>query len=233
MPISKRSKRASALTVTDSPADLQPPSPWLLMLEARAFWEMGAMIAATPWLRRLPRGDGHPVLVFPGMGANDVTTVPLRNFLNGLGYVFIARLNEKLAAAEANVTLAEINVRAAQAAYDKARVGPQPEDIAAADAALRNAEAALRLAQGAYDLAFSRNPANGDNHFYGEWLVNARGEDVVAGIRTHNPRNEVTKSGQNRDLPSLETAMPEVYRELDAIRVRLCLLYTSPSPRDS
>ena len=87
MPISKRSKRASALTVTDSPADLQPPSPWLLMLEARAFWEMGAMIAATPWLRRLPRGDGHPVLVFPGMGANDVTTVPLRNFLNGLGYV--------------------------------------------------------------------------------------------------------------------------------------------------
>jgi pimeloyl-ACP methyl ester carboxylesterase len=58
----------------------------LLLLEARAIWEMGAMIAATPWLRRLPKGDGHPVLVFPGMGANDVTTGPLRNFLNGLGY---------------------------------------------------------------------------------------------------------------------------------------------------
>jgi len=57
------------------------------MLEGRAFWEMGAMIAAAPWLRRLPRGDGHPVLVFPGMGANDVTTVPLRAFLGSLGYV--------------------------------------------------------------------------------------------------------------------------------------------------
>ena len=57
-----------------------------MLLEARAFWEFGAMLAATPWLRHLPRGDGHPVLVFPGMGANDLTTVPLRNFLSGLGY---------------------------------------------------------------------------------------------------------------------------------------------------
>jgi pimeloyl-ACP methyl ester carboxylesterase len=57
------------------------------MLEMRAFWEFGAMVAATPWLRRLPQGDGHPVLVFPGMGANDVTTVPLRSFLGSLGYV--------------------------------------------------------------------------------------------------------------------------------------------------
>ena len=72
---------------TPTPAELRPPSAFLLMLEARAFWELGAMVAATPWLRRLPRGDGHPVLVFPGMGANDFTTVPLRNFLNGLGYV--------------------------------------------------------------------------------------------------------------------------------------------------
>ena len=71
----------------DSGAELRPPSPLLLMLEGRAFWEMGAMIAALPWLRRLPKGDGHPVLVFPGMGANDFTTVPLRNFLDGLGYV--------------------------------------------------------------------------------------------------------------------------------------------------
>jgi pimeloyl-ACP methyl ester carboxylesterase len=72
---------------TQTPAELRPPSAFLLMLEARAFWELGAMVAATPWLRRLPKGDGHPVLVFPGMGANDFTTVPLRNFLNGLGYV--------------------------------------------------------------------------------------------------------------------------------------------------
>ncbi len=70
-------------------------------------------------------------------------------------------------------------------------------------------------------VAFSRNPATGDNHFYGEWLPNAQGEDVVAGIRTPNPLNEATKSEHNRHLPSLETAMPEVYRQLDAIRVKL------------
>ena len=58
----------------------------MLMLEGRAFWEFGAMIAAMPWLRRLPRGDGHPVLVFPGMATNDVTTLPLRRFLDALGY---------------------------------------------------------------------------------------------------------------------------------------------------
>ena len=70
-------------------------------------------------------------------------------------------------------------------------------------------------------VAFSRNPATGENKFYGEWLVNAQGEDVVAGIRTPNPLNESTKSEQNRHLASLETAMPEVYRELDGIRTKL------------
>ena len=70
-------------------------------------------------------------------------------------------------------------------------------------------------------VAFSRNPANGDNKFYGEWLINAQGEDVVAGIRTPNPLNEATKSEKNKDLQSLETAMPEVYRELDEIRTHL------------
>jgi pyruvate, orthophosphate dikinase len=70
-------------------------------------------------------------------------------------------------------------------------------------------------------VAFSRNPATGDNHFYGEWLVNAQGEDVVAGIRTPNPLNESTKSEQNKHLPSLETAMPKLYKQLDAIQNRL------------
>ncbi len=70
-------------------------------------------------------------------------------------------------------------------------------------------------------VAFSRNPATGDPHFYGEWLVNAQGEDVVAGIRTPNPLNEATKSEHNRNLPSLETAMPTVYKELDAIQKKL------------
>ncbi len=67
-------------------------------------------------------------------------------------------------------------------------------------------------------VAFTRNPATGENKFYGEWLVNAQGEDVVAGIRTPNPLNEDTKNEQNKHLPSLQTAMPKVYRELDGIR---------------
>jgi pyruvate,orthophosphate dikinase len=70
-------------------------------------------------------------------------------------------------------------------------------------------------------VAFSRNPANGDNRFYGEWLINAQGEDVVAGIRTPNPLNEATKNDHNRNLESLEVAMPAVYEELDGIRKRL------------
>jgi pyruvate,orthophosphate dikinase len=75
-------------------------------------------------------------------------------------------------------------------------------------------------------VAFTRNPATGDNRFYGEWLPNAQGEDVVAGIRTPNPLNEATKNEQNEHLPSLETAMPEVYRPLHAIRDQLEQHYT-------
>ncbi|MCQ2149166.1 MAG: pyruvate, phosphate dikinase [Bacteroidales bacterium] len=70
-------------------------------------------------------------------------------------------------------------------------------------------------------VAFSRNPATGDNKFYGEWLINAQGEDVVAGIRTPNPLNEATKNEHNKHLESLETAMPAVYKELDDIRTLL------------
>jgi pyruvate,orthophosphate dikinase len=70
-------------------------------------------------------------------------------------------------------------------------------------------------------VAFTRNPATGENKFYGEWLPNAQGEDVVAGIRTPNPLNEDTKNEQNRHLPSLEAAMPRVYRQLKAIRSTL------------
>ena len=76
-------------------------------------------------------------------------------------------------------------------------------------------------ATSATGVAFSRNPANGDNKFYGEWLINAQGEDVVAGIRTPNPLNEATKNPHNQHLESLETAMPEVYAELDSIRLHL------------
>ncbi|HPO07930.1 MAG TPA: pyruvate, phosphate dikinase, partial [bacterium] len=67
-------------------------------------------------------------------------------------------------------------------------------------------------------VAFTRNPATGEKIFYGEWLVNAQGEDVVAGTRTPNPINEVGKTDHNRHLDSLETKMPKIYKELDKIQ---------------
>ncbi len=70
-------------------------------------------------------------------------------------------------------------------------------------------------------VAFTRNPATGENSFYGECLFNAQGEDVVAGIRTPNPLNEASKTEQNRDLPTLEERMPQVYKQILDIRSRL------------
>ena len=70
-------------------------------------------------------------------------------------------------------------------------------------------------------VAFTRNPATGENYFYGEWLVNAQGEDVVAGIRTPNPINEVGKNEHNNHLDSLEIAMPDVYKALHKIELNL------------
>jgi len=70
-------------------------------------------------------------------------------------------------------------------------------------------------------VAFTRNPGNGENRFYGEYLVNAQGEDVVAGIRTPAPVNEDSKSEHNRELVSLEKAMPKIYKELFAIQRKL------------
>ena len=67
-------------------------------------------------------------------------------------------------------------------------------------------------------VAFTRNPATGENYFYGEWLPNAQGEDVVAGIRTPNPINEVGKSEHTEHLPSLETAMAVTYKKLNGIQ---------------
>ena len=68
-------------------------------------------------------------------------------------------------------------------------------------------------------VAFTRNPASGDNTFYGEYLMNAQGEDVVAGIRTPQPINKLQKG--DRDVLSLEEEMPEIYAELDGIRKQL------------
>jgi pyruvate,orthophosphate dikinase len=75
-------------------------------------------------------------------------------------------------------------------------------------------------------VAFTRNPATGENQFYGEWLANAQGEDVVAGLRTPNPLNEATKTADTQLLPSLESSMPELYSRLAEIRTNLENHYT-------
>jgi pimeloyl-ACP methyl ester carboxylesterase len=65
---------------------MKAPNAFLLALEGRAPWEFGAAIASYPLLRQAPRGDGHGVLVFPGLAASDITTLPLRAFLGERGY---------------------------------------------------------------------------------------------------------------------------------------------------
>ena len=70
-------------------------------------------------------------------------------------------------------------------------------------------------------VAFTRNPATGENKFYGEWLVNAQGEDVVAGTRTPNPLNADTCNEQNKHLKSLEELYPALYKQLFDIRNKL------------
>ena len=75
-------------------------------------------------------------------------------------------------------------------------------------------------------VAFTRNPATGENVFYGEWLPNAQGEDVVAGIRTPNPVNQAGKTADTRHLSSLEEMMPDLYNQLFKIEKRLERHYT-------
>ncbi len=70
-------------------------------------------------------------------------------------------------------------------------------------------------------VAFTRNPGNGDPHFYGEYLIDAQGEDVVAGIRTPAPINENSKNAQSENLATLEKTMPECYKQLFEIQARL------------
>jgi pimeloyl-ACP methyl ester carboxylesterase len=82
----RKPKKNAPLPPLFHEADLRAPNALMLLLEGRAPWEYAAMIAALPWLKRLPRGDGHPVIVYPGLGAADITTAPLRSFLQDLGY---------------------------------------------------------------------------------------------------------------------------------------------------
>ena len=75
--------------------------------------------------------------------------------------------------------------------------------------------------ESATGVAFTRNPATGENKFFGEWLTNAQGEDVVAGLRTPNPLNEDTKTEDTSHLSSLQDTMPKIYNELFEIKNRL------------
>ncbi|HSR71124.1 MAG TPA: pyruvate, phosphate dikinase, partial [Kiloniellales bacterium] len=70
-------------------------------------------------------------------------------------------------------------------------------------------------------VAFTRNPSTGENAFYGEYLVNAQGEDVVAGIRTPQPLTVQGRQANGSDLPAMEEAMPEVFAQLCEVREKL------------
>jgi len=70
-------------------------------------------------------------------------------------------------------------------------------------------------------VAFTRNPATGENYLYGEWLPRAQGEDVVSGSRTPLALSAQSRSAHNQDLPTLEDLMPAAYQELLTIKDRL------------
>ncbi len=70
-------------------------------------------------------------------------------------------------------------------------------------------------------VAFTRDPSTGENYFYGEYLINAQGEDVVAGIRTPQSLTKKGREMEGGDLPSMEESMPEVFKQLDDVRLKL------------
>ncbi len=74
-------------------------------------------------------------------------------------------------------------------------------------------------------VAFTRDPSTGENYFYGEYLVNAQGEDVVAGIRTPQSLTIKGREMEGGALPSMEETMPAVFKELDGLRLKLEIHY--------
>jgi len=70
-------------------------------------------------------------------------------------------------------------------------------------------------------VAFTRNPSTGENSYYGEYLINAQGEDVVAGIRTPQNLTIKEKEEQNSDALSMEESIPQIYQELVSIFEKL------------
>ncbi|EJW21417.1 pyruvate, phosphate dikinase [alpha proteobacterium IMCC14465] len=70
-------------------------------------------------------------------------------------------------------------------------------------------------------VAFTRNPSTGENALYGEFLVNAQGEDVVAGIRTPQNLTKIAREEAGSDMPSMEEVMPEVFGQLVDVNLKL------------
>ena len=70
-------------------------------------------------------------------------------------------------------------------------------------------------------VAFTRDPSTGENYFYGEYLVNAQGEDVVAGIRTPQSLTKYGREREGSSLPSMEEIMPAVFKQLEDVRIKL------------
>ena len=70
-------------------------------------------------------------------------------------------------------------------------------------------------------VCFTRDPSTGERKFFGEYLINAQGEDVVAGIRTPQPINNFSKNDSNKNFKTLEEAMPEAFRELTSVYQKL------------
>src|SRR6478672_8639393 len=86
LPASQPASSQGDPLMTATAQTLRPPSRTLMFLEGRAIHEFGAFLGALPLLSLAPRGDGHPVLVLPGLVASDTSTQPLRCFLKNRGY---------------------------------------------------------------------------------------------------------------------------------------------------
>lgn len=107
---------------------------------------------------------------------------------------------------------------------DRAVVYRRLNDIPAAWGTAVNVQAMVFGNMGdtsATGVAFTRDPSTGANAYYGEFLINAQGEDVVAGIRTPQTLTKVAREEMGEEAPSMEEAMPEVYGQLADVFVRL------------
>jgi pimeloyl-ACP methyl ester carboxylesterase len=76
----------SGASGAEAEGGLRPPGLGLLFAEARGLFELNASLLLSPLLMRAPKGDGHPVLALPGFLASDLSMVPMRRYLNELGY---------------------------------------------------------------------------------------------------------------------------------------------------